>query len=144
MLAGTGPLTQTGNTFSYNFELETYTGICPDDAWYEYQNVVLGVLTPGTYTLITTAWNVPVHTNYFLIPASTPVLQPIGFNTNGCFEIKMSNGAINQNYVLQGSSNLVNWTSLSTNTVSTNSDSLILTNNPPVLSRLHFFRVLDQ
>jgi len=106
-LASIGPLIRNSNNFSFNFGIERYEGICPDWAVYEQTNVVLGALAPGTYTLTTTAWNVPMWTNIFIISHSIPVLQPIGFDTNGYFQIQMSSGVTNINYVLQCSTDLV-------------------------------------
>jgi hypothetical protein len=78
-----GPLVRNGNNFSFNFDIEgNPCGRCPLIALRENNNVVLGVLAPGTYTLITTSWYVPMWTNTF---TTAPVLQPIGFDTNGFF-----------------------------------------------------------
>jgi hypothetical protein len=143
-VASIGPLLCNGNNFSFDFDIEQYEGICPDFAFYEGTNVVLGALAPGTYTLTTTSWNVPMSTNIFTISNITPVLQPIGFDTNGFFQIQMSSGVTNVSYVLQCSTNLVDWTSLSTNSVSTNSVGVALTDNAPVLPGVRYYRVLCQ
>jgi hypothetical protein len=117
-VVGTGPLVGNDSNFWYNFELtEPVTPmICPQFVANITTTVPLGTLAPGTYTLTTTSWGVPVMTNTFTIPtSSTPILYPVGFCTNGSFEIQMSNCDSNMSYVLECSTNLVNWTSLSTN-----------------------------
>jgi hypothetical protein len=117
----TGLVIQNGSNFWFNFDLQDATGsvACPQFVMRETTPVVLGTLVPGDYTLITTSWGVPVATNIFTIPLiSTPpahVLYPIGFCANGGFQIQMSNCDSNKSYVLQCSTNLVNWPSLSTN-----------------------------
>jgi hypothetical protein len=79
--------------------------------------VPLGTLAPGNYTLITTSWGVPVATNAFTVPTNlTLTLQPVGFGTDGSFDIQLT-GVTNESYVLQYSTNLVNWISLSTNSI---------------------------
>jgi hypothetical protein len=117
----TGPLISNGSNFWYNFDLEMETGpvACPQFVMNVTTPVVLGTLAPGDYALFTTSWGVPVATNTFTIPANStpppPILCPVGFCTNGSFQIQMSNCASNTSYILQCSTNLVNWTSLSTN-----------------------------
>ncbi len=142
-LVNTGPLIRTNNTFWYNFDLlETscWEG-CPQIIVHETTPVDLGTLAPGVYTLITTSWGAPVMTNTF---TSAPVLHPNGFDTNGYFQIQMSSGVTNVNYVLQCSTDFVNWTSLSTYTVSTNTVGVALTDYYPVLPGVCFYRVLCQ
>ena len=93
-------------------------------------------MAPGDYTLTTTSWNVPVATNTFTVPTnSTPMLQPIGFDTNGLFNIQLT-GLPNVSYVLQCSTNLVDWTSLSTNSVGPP-----LRDTSPVVPGPHYYRV---
>ena len=89
---------------------------CPQFILNETTTAVLGTLAPGTYTLTTTSWGVPVATNTFTVPTNPHAnLHPIGFGTNGSFNIQLTNGVTNVNYVLRCSTNFVNWTSLSTN-----------------------------
>jgi hypothetical protein len=120
-LVSLGPLISGGSNFWYNFDLEKETGpvLCPQFLANMTTTAILGTLAPGNYTLFTTSWGVPVATNTFTIPANstkpTPILFPVGFCTNGSFEIQMSNCDSNKSYVLQCSTNLVNWTLLSTN-----------------------------
>ena len=141
-LVSTGPLMRNGNTFSYDFDvMNTIAGGCPLIIVYETTTVALGTLAPGVYTLITTSWGAPVMTNTFTV---APVLQPNGFDTNGYFQIQMSSGVTNVNYVLQCSTDFVNWISLSTNAVSTNTVGVPLTDFYPVLSGICFYRVLCQ
>jgi hypothetical protein len=113
-----GPVIRNGSNFRYNFDLgETTGGPCPQFVGLVTTTVALGTLAPGDYTLTTTSWGVPVATNTFTVPTnSTPTLQPIGFGTDGSFNIQLT-GVTNVNYVLQCSTNLVNWTSLTTNSV---------------------------
>ena len=116
-----GPVSCNGSNFWFNFDIETATGVdCPELIINETTTAVLGTLAPGTYTLTTTSWGVPVATKTFTIPTNstpaTPILQPIGFAADGSFLIQL-NGVTNVSYVLQCSTNFVNWTSLSTNTV---------------------------
>jgi hypothetical protein len=130
-----GPVIRNGNNFSYNFELEDEAGpgrACPMIVYFESATAVLGALTPGTYTLTTTSWDVPVTTNTFTIPTT---LQPIGFAADGSFLIQL-NGVTNVSYVLQCSTNCVNWTSLSTNSVGPP-----LRDTCPVLPGPRFYRV---
>ena len=139
-VAGLGPLLRDGNDFSFDFDIETLAGgPTPLVFWFENTNVVLGALAPGTYTLISTSWDVPMETNTFTI---TPVLRAIGFDTNGYFQMQMSSAVTNVQYVLQCSTDFVDWTSLSTNSVSTNSVGVPLTDNSLLLPRFRFYRVL--
>ena len=109
-----GPVIRNGSNFWYNFDLGEQTGVaCPQYIALMTTTAVLGTLAPGTYTLTTTSWGVPVATNTFTIPTT---LQPIGFAADGSFLIQL-NGVTNVSYVLQCSTNFVNWTSLSTNSV---------------------------
>jgi hypothetical protein len=123
-LVSTGPLIRRGTNFLYNFDLEMETGpvVCPQFIALVTTTANLGTLAPGGYTLITTSWGMPVATNTFTIPANStpftssgPTLCPAGFCTNGSFQIQMSNCDTNKSYVLQCSTNLMNWISLSTN-----------------------------
>ena len=133
-----GPLVRNGNDFSFNFDFEQLP------CWSEVlagTNVDLGVLAPGTYSLVTSAWDVPKATNTFTI---APVLESIGFDTNGFFQLQMSSAVTNVSYVLQCSTDLVEWTSLSTNLVSTDLVGLPLTDSPTVSPGFRFYRVLCQ
>lgn len=137
-LVSTGPVTRNGSNFWYNFDLAEETGpvICPQFIALMVTTAALGTLAPCTYTLTTTSWGVPVATNTFTVPASsTPTLQPIGFATNGSFNIQLT-GLTNVNYVLQCSTDFVNWTSLSTNSVGPP-----LTDPSPVLPGPCYYRV---
>ena len=141
-LAGSGPLVRYGSSFWYDFDLTVTFGIsCPNVLATITTTVPLGTLAPGVYTLITTSWGAPVATNTFLM---APVLQSHGFDTNGCFRVQMSSGVTNVNYVLQRSTDLLNWTSLSTNTVSTNAVGVVLTDSCPALPGNRFYRVRCQ
>ncbi len=134
-----GPVIRNGNNFSYNFELEDEAGsgrACPMIVYFESATVALGTLAPGDYTLTTTSWGVPVATNTFTIPIPAPILQPIGFAANGSFLIQLNGGATNVSYVLQCSTNCVNWTSLSTNSVGPP-----LRDTCPVLPGPRYYRV---
>jgi len=112
-----GPVIRNGSNFSFDFEFDVTGGACPQDLFTVSTSVPLGTLSPGDYTLTTTSWGVPVTTNTFTVPSnSTPTLQTIGFGTNGSFNIQLT-GITNAIYVLQRSTNFVNWTSLSTNLV---------------------------
>jgi hypothetical protein len=109
---------RNGSNFWYNFNLEEETGVpCPQFIASLTTTAALGTLAPGDYTLTTTSWGVPVATNTFTVPTnSTPTLQPVGFGADGSFNIQLT-GVTNVSYVLQYSTNFVNWTSLSTNSV---------------------------
>jgi hypothetical protein len=132
-----GPVIRNGSNFSFDFKIEHETGVaCPQYVFIESYNAVLGALAPGTYTLTTTSWGVPVATNTFTIPIPTPILQPIGFAANGSFQIQLLNGVTNVSYVLQCSTNCVNWTSLSTNSVGPP-----LRDTCPVLPGPRYYRV---
>ena len=132
-----GPVIRNGSNFSFDFEIEHETGVaCPMYVFLETTNVALGALTPGTYTLTTTSWGVPVATNIFTIPIFTPILRPIGFAGDGSFQIQLMNGVTNVSYVLQCSTNRVNWTSLSTNSVGPP-----LRDTCPVLPGPRYYRV---
>ena len=129
-----GPVIRNGSNFWYNFDLAEQTGpvACPQFIANMTTTAVLGALTPGTYTLTTTSWGVPVATNTFTIPTT---LQPIGFAADGSFLIQL-NGVTNVSYVLQCSTNFVNWTSLSTNSVGPP-----LRDTCPVLPGPRYYRV---
>jgi hypothetical protein len=117
-IVSTGPVIRNGTNFWYNFDLgETTGGICPQFVALINTTAALGTLVPGTYTLTTTSWGVPVAINTFtVLTNSTPTIQPAGFGTDGSFNIQLA-GVTNVSYVLQRSTDLVNWTSLSTNSV---------------------------
>jgi len=67
-----GPLIRKGSHFSYNFDLKVETGVfCPQYVIAEHTTVVLGALSPGIYTLITTSWGVPVATTTFTVPKNS-------------------------------------------------------------------------
>ena len=136
-VVSTGPVTRNGSSFSYNFDLAENTGgPCPQFIAQMNTTAVLGTLAPGDYTLTTTSWGVPVATNNFTIPTnSAPRLQPLGFGTDGSFNIQLT-GVTNVSYVLQCSTNLVNWTSLSTNSVGPP-----LRDTSPVLPGPRYYRV---
>jgi len=136
-LFGIGPVIRNGNNFSYNLDLGDETGVpCDLLIFIETDTVALGTLAPGDYTLTTTSWNVPVATNTFTVPTnSTPMFQPIGFDTNGAFNIQLT-GVPNVSYVLQCSTNLVDWTSLTTNSVGPP-----LRDISPILPGPRFYRV---
>ena len=74
-------------------------------------------------------------TNYFTVPPMT-VLCPVGFDTNGCFQIQMTNFDNTISYILQCSTDCVNWTSLSTN-----SSGQPLIDFPAVPAGSRFYRV---
>ena len=136
-LESIGPLNRQGSDFWFDFDFEYETGvICPQYAYFQSATVVLGALAPGAYTLFTTSWGVPVWTNTFTIPTNcTPTLQPIGVAADGSFQMQL-NGVSNVSYVLQCSTNLVNWTSLSTNSIGPP-----LTDTSPALPGGRFYRV---
>jgi hypothetical protein len=136
-----GPVIRNGSNFSFDFKIEHETGVaCPLYVFLETKTVVLGALVPGTYTLTTTSWGVPVAINTFTVPTNstpaTPILQPIGFAADGSFLIQLNGGVNNMSYVLQCSTNCVNWTSLSTNSVGPP-----LRDTCPVLPGPRYYRV---
>jgi hypothetical protein len=133
-----GPVIYNGSNFLYDFDLEMLTGVlCPEFVGIINTTATLGTLAPGTYTLTTTSWGVPVAINTFTIPDPTPILQPVGFGTNGSFQIQLSNTVNNASYVLQCSTNLMDWTSLSTNSGAPSS----LSDPSPVWPGPCFYRV---
>jgi hypothetical protein len=137
-----GPLVRNGNDFLFDFDLtKTSGGLCPQFIANMNTPVDLGMLAPDAYTLITTSWGTPVATNTFTV---APALQANGFDTNGCFQIQMSCGFTNVNYVIQCSTDLVNWTSLSTNTVATNAVGVTWTDSYPASPGFRVYRVLCQ
>jgi hypothetical protein len=136
-MSGIGPLTRNGNDFSFDFDYEWETGVaCPDDVIAQSATVVLGALPPGDYALTTTSWGVPVGTtNFTVLTNSGQTLQPIGFSKNGTFQMQL-NGVANVDYVLQSSTDLLKWTSLSTNLIGAP-----LTDAPSVSRGQRFYRV---
>ena len=135
-MVGMGPLTRNGNTFWYDFDLEIRYGVpCPlSYPTHPHFFITLGNLSTGVYSLITTSWEVPIMTNTFTVP--TLVLQSAGFAGDGSFQLQLQNGITNANYVLQSSTNLLDWTSLSTNSLVP-----VLTDTNPVLSGPRYYRV---
>jgi hypothetical protein len=133
---GIGPVMRNGSDLSLDVDLSfTECGaLCVLPGF--SATVVLGALAPGAYIWTTTSWGVPVSTNTFTVPTnSTPALQPVGFIGDDSFEIQL-NGAINVAYVLQSSTDLVAWTSLSTNTTGGP-----FIDTPPLLPGWRFYRV---
>ena len=135
-----GPVIANGTNFSFTFDIEFENGVpCPQFIFIAHTNAVLGALAPGTYTLTTYSWSTPVLTNTFTAPVTPvvwPVLCPVGFGTDGSFQMQMTNSATNVSYVLQCSTNCVDWISLSTN-----SSNQLLTDTSPVLPKTRFYRV---
>lgn len=137
-----GPLIRDGRHFSYDFSIERESGVpCPMYVILETTNIVLGTLAPDTYTLVTTSWNVPIGTNTFTI---RPALRPVGFNTNGWFQMELSCGVADVNYILQCSSNLLDWTSVSTNTFPVDTVGAALSDNGAAARGCHYYRVKAQ
>jgi len=137
-VVSTGPVVRSGSNFWYNFDLEREIGpvVCPQFIVNLTTTVALGTLAPGTYTLTTTSWGLPVATQSFTIPTnSASMLRPLGFGANGAFSIQLT-GVANVNYVLQCSTNYVNWTSLSTNLGPS-----MLSDPSPVLPGPRYYRV---
>ena len=137
-VASMGPLIRNGNNFSYNFELERETGvICPMYVILETTTVALGTLAPGDYSFtITSWWNSVITNKTFTVPTNSgPTLQPIGFARDGSFHIQLT-GVTNVSYVLQYSTNYVDWTSISTNSVQQQ-----LRDPSPVVPGSRFYRV---
>jgi hypothetical protein len=133
-----GPVIRNGNNFSYNFELEMEIGVpCPMFVILETTTVALGTLAPGDYTFTLTSWWNSVVTNItFTVPTnSTPTLQPVGFAADGSFNIHLT-GVTNVSYVLQCSTDCMNWTSFSTNSVEQQ-----LRDPSPVVPGRRFYRV---
>jgi hypothetical protein len=81
-----------------------------------------------------------VGTAQFVVVPGAEFISPIGFS-NGVFQMTFS-GPVGSNYVLQTSSNLLQWSSLSTNTSVASPFTLTDTNAPGVQAR--FYRVLQQ
>ena len=138
-VASMGPLIRNGNNFSCNFELEKETGpgiACPMFVIDETTTVTLGTLAAGDYTFTITSWSIPVTSTNFTVPTNSgPTLQPIGFAMDGSFHIQLT-GVTNVSYVLQYSTNWVNWTSISTNSVQQQ-----LRDPSPVVPGSRFYRV---
>ena len=147
-LASFGPVLRNDSHCAFDFGFALETGVaCPNEVWLEHATVVLGALAPGAHTLTTTSWGVPVTTNTFAVPTnSTPTLQPLGFAADGSFQIQV-NGAAQVGYVLQGSTNLANWTALATNSVPLPSlagpwpATVFVTDTSPVWPAWRFYRV---
>jgi hypothetical protein len=133
---GIGPVIRSGSEFSLDMDLETIFCLegCVTAGF--TATIVPGALTPGEYTWITTSWGVPVYTNKFTVTTnSTPTLQPIGFTADGTFQMQL-NGVANVSYVLQSSTDLMNWTSLSTNSIGAP-----LTDNPGASPGWRYYRL---
>ena len=81
-----------------------------------------------------------VGTAQFVVVPGGYFVSPLGFS-NGLFQMTFS-GPVGSNYVLQVSSNLLQWASLSTNTSVASPFTLTDTNAPGVEAR--FYRVLQQ
>ena len=136
-----GPIIRNGSNFRYDFSLETEFAdgtVCAAYVILEKTNVALGTLSPGAYTLTTTSWNVPIRTNTFTI---SPALRSLGRDTNGGFQLQLSCGITNVSYILEVSPNLVDWISLSTNSVSSNSVGVRLNDDTLILPGSRYYRV---
>jgi hypothetical protein len=133
-----GPVIRNGSNFWYDFDLERETGpvLCPQFGARLTTTAALGTLAPGTYTLITTSWGLPVAINTFTVSTNfMPTIQPMGFGSGGSFNIQLT-GVPNVSYVLQRSTNMVNWMPLSTNSVGPP-----LSDRSPVLPGPCYYRV---
>lgn len=113
-----GPVIAADDQLSFDFSIGFESGVpCPQFVFADGATAVLGALAPGDYTLTTTSWAVPVATNRFTVPRlAVPTLQPGGFAADGSFQLRL-NGVSTVNYILQRSTDLVAWTTLSTNAV---------------------------
>ncbi len=116
LVAGAGPVTRAGSAFSFDIDVEMQLGVaCPDDVFQQTSVVALGVLPPGAYTFTATSWGAPFATYSFTVGANPePTLVPLSFTAGGVFQIQL-NGVAGVSYILQSSTNLTSWTSLSTN-----------------------------
>jgi hypothetical protein len=115
-IATVGPVIRNANVLSCDFDLEHQIGVLCAQIVYMVDGVaVLGALHPGDYTFTTTSWGTPVASQAFQVPTNTgPTIQALGFGADGSFRMQL-NGITNVSYILQASTNLVDWTSISTN-----------------------------
>jgi hypothetical protein len=136
-LASIGPVVRSGNNLSFDCDIELKTGVvCPQDVYIESATVVLGALPPGIYTLTTASWGSPVATNNFVATTNAvPMVQAIGFSSKGAFQVSLC-GVSQVAYVLQCSTNFVDWTSLSTNYIG---QAMLDTSTPA--ANFRFYRV---
>ena len=114
------PPARQGSTFTQTVQLETWGGACIGlfcDARYEDAVSVLGALSPGNYHLIQTAEGLPtpwfvVDFGVFTNSYPTMVVTPATNDPSMTIQI---NGIPKVLYVLENSTDLIQWTALATN-----------------------------
>ncbi len=113
-----GPALQQGSAFSCDFDLQVETGVpCPEYILLKHGAVALGALPPGRYSFSVTDWGHVATTIPFQVPSDTGrTLEAVGITANGAFQMRI-NGVADVEYIVQASTNLVTWTTLSTNAV---------------------------
>ncbi len=133
-----GDATQTDSTYKINVEDSLTVSGTPTTAqhWIEGTNIVQ--VTDGRLTL-TSPTNAVNNKICFIDikPLVEPQLENAKFTgTDFSWQV---NGTTNQTYIVQASTDLNNWISISTNTVSTN---LTLLHDPMATNGLRFYRLL--
>lgn len=114
-LTQTGPLTRSGTNFSLDFPFEWFTGATQPATNTINGSTPLGALAGGNYALFSSSWGTPVGTNLFTVPTNvSPTLTGVTNSGNGGFQMSVA-GISNATYVVQASTNLVDWAGVFTN-----------------------------
>lgn len=115
-LAEIAPIVANDHGFSRDFKIEHQTGVdCAAIVSTQTGAFALGQLSPGNYTFTTLSWGQVVETTPFSVPTTQePTLHSATVLPDGGLRIQVE-GIPAIDYVLQASTNLMNWTSISTN-----------------------------
>jgi hypothetical protein len=117
-LAGIDPLVKVGRDFSRDFKIERRIGVaCLTVITTESGAFVLGKLAPDSYTFTANSRGKAIVSVPFTVPTNAePTLTPLGLSENRQFQFRFA-GVFGVNYVLEATTNLVDWTAIATNPV---------------------------
>jgi hypothetical protein len=112
---GAGPLARSGANFAQDFRFEWFTGPAQPVTNQIADATPLGHLPGGNYTFATESWGLPLGTNFFTVSTNAdPTLAGLAGGNGGAFQMNVA-GISNATYVVEASTNLTDWTLISTN-----------------------------
>ncbi len=130
---------QSPTTWSGSINLQAFQHYTIEMDYFQAQG---GAVAQLAWSSPSTAQQVIPRTQLYPITSLPPAfLTPSGYFSNGVFQLE-ANGMAGGNYIFQGSTDLVNWVSLSTNLAPTSLFNLVdpaATNFPR-----RFYRAVDQ
>lgn len=112
---GAGPLARSGTNFAQDFRFQWFTGPAQPVTNVIADATPLGHLPGGSYTFATESWGLPLGTNLFTVSTNAdPTLSGLAGGSGGAFQMNVA-GVSNATYVVEASTNLVDWIGISTN-----------------------------